>query len=233
MLALTHEINHDGLRFSLTPLQGAKHDIDPIGTAPATRLCRIIAPREVNPKALRMISLLRNLLDRVLLICAVVAGGLVPGFIAQYRQRLGGRLHQARIDLEPWQKIADQLYHGDLNKLIDYHLSSHDPTFHADGSAIRALVTSVQHLQADVDALHTSLFHQVGYLMLHLDTTIARATWGDWVPTFTLSTEGIAFALLFALALWLLFQGLWSILAKIGSPLRQHAPPSLSRRERD
>ena len=53
-------------------------------------------------------SLIRGLVDRVLLICAVVAGGLVPGFISQYRQRLGGMLDQARLDLAPWQRIADQ-----------------------------------------------------------------------------------------------------------------------------
>src|SRR5215469_11999703 len=55
-------------------------------------------------------SLIRGFIDRLLLVCAIVAGGLVPGFIAQYRQRLGGRLDQAQIDLAPWQKIADQYF---------------------------------------------------------------------------------------------------------------------------
>ena len=68
--------------------------------------------------------IVRGLLDRVILVSAAVAGGLVPGFIAQYRQRLGGRLDQARLDLEPWQKLADQFYQGDIDKLIQYHLAS-------------------------------------------------------------------------------------------------------------
>ena len=51
-------------------------------------------------------SYVRGLIDRLLLICAAVAGGLVPGFISQYRQRLGGRLDQARLDLAPWQKLG-------------------------------------------------------------------------------------------------------------------------------
>jgi hypothetical protein len=157
--------------------------------------------------------LVRGLFDRLFLVGAVVAGGLVPGFIAQYRQRLGGRLDQARLDLEAWQKIADQFHHGDIEQLIQFHLSSSDPTFHSEGAVIRALLTTVQQLQGAVNALQSSLFHQISYLALHVDTDLARATFSDWVPTFALSAEGLTFALLFTVALWLLFQLLWSLIA--------------------
>ena len=156
---------------------------------------------------------LHGLLDRLLLVCAAVAGGLVPGFIAQYRQRLGGRLDQAQLDLAPWQRLADQNYQGDIERLIRYHLESSDPTFHAEGGIIRALVTTVQQLQSAVDALHGSLFRQAAYLTLHGDSGLAAATLHDWVPTFALSSEGIVFALTFALAVWLLFEALWHLIA--------------------
>ena len=156
---------------------------------------------------------LRGLLDRILLVGAFVAGGLVPGFIAQYRQRLGGRLDQARLDLAPWQRLADQYYQGDIERLIRYHLDSTDPKFHAEGSIIRTLVETVQRLQSAVDALHGSLFHQAGYLALHADPGLVRATLHDWVPTFALSSEGIVFALAFAVVVWLLFQVLWGLIA--------------------
>src|ERR1700758_45718 len=143
-------------------------------------------------------SFVRGLLDRVLLVCAVVAGGLVPGFIAQYRQRLGGRLDQARVDLARWQPLADQSYQGDIERLIRHHLDSTDPTFHAEGTIIRALVETVQRLQSAVDALHGGLFRQAAYLALHADPGLARATLRDWVPTFALSADGIVFALVFA-----------------------------------
>jgi hypothetical protein len=164
-------------------------------------------------------SLIRGLVDRVLLICAVVAGGLVPGFISQYRQRLGGMLDQAKLDLAPWQRIADQYFHGNLGQLIQYHLASKDPTFHSEGAAISSLVASVQHLQLEVAALHGNLFQQATYLALHGDPAIAHATLGDWVPTFGLSVAGISFALLFALCLWLLFQIVWSASAVGGRGL--------------
>ena len=167
-------------------------------------------------------SFVRGLLDRVLLVCAVVAGGLVPGFIAQYRPRLGGRLDQAQLDLAPWQHLADQYYQGDIEGLIRYHLESSDPKFHAEGAVIRALVANVQQLQSAVDALHGSLFHQAAYLTLHADPCLARATLHDWVPTFSLSSEGIVFALAFAVAVWLLFQVLWRLIALLVP--RGHAP---------
>ena len=156
---------------------------------------------------------LRGLFDRLFLVVAVVAGGLVPGFIAQYRQRLGGRLDQAQLDLEPWQKIADQFHHGDIEALIEYHLQSPDATFHAEGAAIRALVDNVRQLQTAVESLQGSLFQQAGYLAVRGDADLARATFNDWVPTFALSAEGLLFALLFAAAVWSLFHATWWMVA--------------------
>jgi len=153
--------------------------------------------------------LMRGLLDRIVLIVAAVSGGLLPGFIQQYRQRLGGRLDQARLDLAAWQKIADQLFQGDLNQLIRYHAASPDPAFRAEAGVIQQLIATVQHLQEAVAALHGSLLRQVSYLSVHLDASLARATWAGWTPTLSLSLEGLAFAALFALVVWLLFHGLW------------------------
>jgi DUF2937 family protein len=172
-----------------------------------------------------MMSLLRGLLDRLLLVCAVVAGGLVPGFIAQYRQRLGGRLDQARLDLAPWQRLAEQYYQGDIERLIRYHLESSDPKFHAEGAIIRSLVAALQQLQSAVDALQGSPFHQAAYLALHADPGLARATLHDWVPTFALSAEGIVFALVFAVVVWLAFHALWRVFALLGwRRARMHTP---------
>jgi hypothetical protein len=155
----------------------------------------------------------------------VVAGGLVPGFIAQYRQRLGGRLDQARLDLAPWQRLAEQYYQGDIERLIRYHLESSDPKFHAEGAIIRSLVAAVQQLQSAVDALQGSLFHQAAYLALHADPGLARATLHDWVPTFALSAGGIVFALVFAALVWLAFHALWRLFALLGSRrARTHTP---------
>ncbi len=174
--------------------------------------------------------IVRGLLDRVILVCAAVAGGLIPGFIAQYRQRLGGHLDQARLDLAPWQKLADQFYQGDLEKLIQYHLSSADATFHSEGAIIRSLVTTVQQLQAAVDAMHGSLASQAMYLAVHADPALAHATFADWVPAFALSGEGLVFAGVFAAIVWLSFHAVWWLIARGGRALRRPRPPHHPRR---
>ncbi|MBV9621525.1 MAG: DUF2937 family protein [Gammaproteobacteria bacterium] len=152
---------------------------------------------------------LRGVLDRLLLLGGVIGGGLVPGFIAQYRQRLGGRLDQARLDLAAWQQIADQFHHGSLERLIQHHLASPDATFRAEGAVVRGLLASVQQLERALAALHGSLWQQATYLALHGDARLAAATWHDWVPTFALDRDGLLFAGLCGVLLWALFHALW------------------------
>ncbi len=164
--------------------------------------------------------ILRGFLDRLMLLCAAVVGGIVPGFMVQYRQRLGGRLDQARLDLESWQRIADQFFRGDLSKLIQEHLRSADPAFRAEGGAIRSLTETVHRLQSAFDALHGSIFHQFVYLVAHADTGIARATFQDWVPTFSFSIDGLTFAALLALSVWLIFHASWWLLGTAAGRLR-------------
>ena len=169
----------------------------------------------IGPASAKM-SFVRGVLDRLVLVCAVVAGGLVPGFIAQYRQRLGGRLEKARLDLAPWLRLAELNFLGGIGRLIRYHLES----------IIQSLVDTVQQLASAVAALQGSVFHQATYLALHADPGVARATWQDWVPTFALSAEGIVFALLFALLVWLAFHILWRLFALLGaSRKRVHRAP--------
>jgi len=171
--------------------------------------------------------LVRGLLDRLLLVVAAVTAGLVPGFIEQYRQRLGGRLDQARLDLAGWQKIADQLFHGDLNQLISYHAASRDPAFHSEALVIQQLVSTVQQLQQAAAALHGSLLQQASYLTLHMDASLARATMSDWTPTFSLSLQGLAFAFVVAFIVWLLFHTLWWALMRLfRGPAQMRAVPA-------
>jgi hypothetical protein len=70
-------------------------------------------------------------------------------------------------------------------------------------------------LQSAVDALHASLTQQVAYLALHADPSLTRATFNDWVPTFALSSEGLLFAVAFALVVWLIFHALWWLVSRV------------------
>jgi Protein of unknown function (DUF2937) len=151
----------------------------------------------------------RGILDRLVLLAAVLIAACVPSFIAQYRQRLGGRLDQVRADLAPFQAIASHDFGGSLARLIDYHLASPDATFRREGAALQAMVDAVARLRAAVDALNADLVHQCLYLIRHPDYDLLRSTWSAYQPGFTLTVHGVLFALVLGLIVWLLFLALW------------------------
>ncbi|MEP7261449.1 MAG: DUF2937 family protein [Usitatibacter sp.] len=153
--------------------------------------------------------LLRGILDRLVLLAAVLGAACIPSFIAQYRQRLGGRLDQVMRDLAPFQEIANRNHGGDIRALIDHHLRSTDATFHAEGNAIQAMVDAAQALRAAVEGLSAGLWRQFGYLITNADPELARATWATFSPSFGLAPEALLFALAVGVSTWLLFLLAW------------------------
>jgi hypothetical protein len=165
-------------------------------------------------------GIVRGILDRVILLAAIVLASCIPSFIAQYRQRLGGRLDQVHADLAPFQAIADRNFGGSLAKLIDHHIASADTTFHQEGVAIQSMVDAAARLQESLQALNTDLIHQCLYLVSHSDYDLVRSTWSVYQPGFTLTLQGAMFAVVLGLLVWLLFLGLWhgtAALARAGS----------------
>lgn len=169
-------------------------------------------------------ALVRGLLDRVVLLCAVVAAGCVPSFIAQYRQRAAGRLDQVLADLAPFQQIADREHGGNLTALVQYHLQSTDPTFHKEGAALQAMLDSAGQLRALLQGLDTDLYHQSLYLLSHGDLSLARATWNLYQPAFAFTAQSLLFALVIGMLFWLLFLGGWHGVAW-GVRRRRQPPP--------
>lgn len=163
--------------------------------------------------------IVRGILDRLVLLAAVFAAACVPSFIAQYRQRLGGRLDQARDDLAPFQALANRQFGGSLTKLVDHHLASRDTTFHQEGLAIQAMIDAVARLRDALQALDADLVHQCLYLLRHPDYGLLESTWSAFQPGFTLTMQGVLFSLGLGLILWLLFLGIWQgaiALARVG-----------------
>jgi hypothetical protein len=168
-------------------------------------------------------AILRGLLDRIVLVGAVLVAGCAPSFVVQYRQRVGGRLDQVLADLQPFQQIADRLHGGSLDALVQHHLRSSDTTFHAEGAAIQAMVDSEARLRAMLDGLNADLLHQIAWLLAHHDATITRATWEVYQPGFTLSAQSLLVAVGAGMLVWLAFVGVWAGIAWL---LRRAAAPA-------
>jgi len=158
---------------------------------------------------------IRGILDRIILVIGVVAAGCIPSFIAQYRQRVGGRLDQVLQDMAPFQAIANQFHHGSLQELIKYHLASADPTFHDEGAALQGMLDAAERLRQALQALDTDLFHQLVYMLAGTDPLIARATWEIFSPSFNLTPESVVFALVIGFAIWLVFLAVWMTIERL------------------
>jgi hypothetical protein len=160
-------------------------------------------------------TFVRGIIDRIVLVAGIVAAGCVPSFIAQYRQRVGGRLDQVLQDIAPFQEIANQFHHGSLQELIQHHLASPDSTFNKEGAAIQAMLNSAEQLRQAFEALNTDLFHQLLYLLAKIDPVIARATWDIFSPSFNVTVDSVVFAFFVGLIIWLAFFAVWYILASL------------------
>ncbi|MEJ0099753.1 MAG: DUF2937 family protein [Pseudomonadota bacterium] len=155
-------------------------------------------------------GMVRGVLDRLVLIGGVLVGGCVPGYITQYQQRVGGRLDQVKIDLAPFEEIARRFHGGDLHALVAHHLASPDQSFHAEGQAVQGMIDSLARLQAMMEGLTGSVWHQMGYLARHFDGQIGTATWQNYLPSFNLDPASLMVAGAFGVLCWLLFMALWS-----------------------
>lgn len=166
-------------------------------------------------------SLVQGLLDRVVLVGAVLAGGTTPSFLAQYRQRVGGQLEQALLDLTPFQQIANLRHGGSLDALVMYHLGSTDPTFHDEGIAIRTMMDSVLRLREAVEGLSGGLSQQLWYITRYADTDVLRATWEVYQPSFSLTLDGIIFAASVGIVVWILFLFVWWFVSSLFFRMRR------------
>lgn len=148
---------------------------------------------------------LTGLADRVVLVAAFVGGATVPSFVAQYRQRVGGALEQARRDLAPFQELADRMFKGDIRALIDHHWQSSDPVFRAESHAIGQLVDSVDRLGQAHAALQGDLFQQLAYLVRSADGAMLRATWSQFEPAVSFAPATLLAGVCIGAAVWLVF----------------------------
>jgi hypothetical protein len=154
-------------------------------------------------------GLIRAALDRLVLVAATLTGGCVPSFMAQYRQRLGGRLDQVLRDLVPFEQIAQRDFGGSLEALIQHHRDSLDSAFRQEGAAIQQMLDAAARLREAVAALDTNLYGQFAWLVRHADPDLVHATWSAWRPAFDVSLDGLTFAVVAGLSLWVLFLLVW------------------------
>jgi hypothetical protein len=163
-------------------------------------------------RARRDSVMIRGIIYIIVFAAGFSAGGLFPSFSAQYHQRLQAQYDQVSIDLAPFQHIADRFHGGSLDGLVQHHLNSTDPTFHAEGEAIQLMIDSQARLVESKAAAQATYVDQAVYLYQHRDRQVVQATWKAFTPSMVTSENAITFSLTITTAAILLLWGIWSTL---------------------
>jgi hypothetical protein len=135
-----------------------------------------------------------RLLDRVLCVAGAVLFAQAPEFIQQYLQRLGGRLDEARRQLE---QLRDAASRSGLtvDQLAASAASSPEPGVASLGGVIRSASERVDALAAAQNAIGgASAFTRPFAFIRHFDPATARATLSIFRPAVPTTLEGFAYA---------------------------------------
>ena len=155
----------------------------------------------------------RSIIFIAIFVIGFFTGGLFPSFSTQYHLRLQAQYDQVTIDLAPFQEIANQYHGGSLDALVQHHLNSTDPTFHAEGEAIQLMINSQVRLAESKAAAKAPYLDQALYFYRHADNKVAQTTLDSFTPTLVTTENAITFALTVGTITLLLFWAGWALLA--------------------
>jgi hypothetical protein len=149
-----------------------------------------------------------KLLDRALCVTGAVVFSQAPEFMQQYLQRLGGRLDEARRQLEQFKKVATQSGLS-LEQFIAQTNGNADRAVAKLGGVMSEAGARVEHLEtAQMAIQHASPLSRPFVFLQYVDGEIARATWSIYQPAVPTTLEGALYALLGMAVLLTLYYGL-------------------------
>ena len=151
-----------------------------------------------------------SLIPRFLLLCLAAASVLVgiqaPNFVDQYEKRLDAHHLEVQNNLEPFLDIARRFHQGDLGALIAHHERSADPSFQAEGAAIRNLSDRLQRFAQEKLQLQTDLPRQLVWLARDADRELLDETRRSYSFGLLLDQRAVMAGLVFMLVVVLLFE---------------------------
>ncbi|WP_416305567.1 DUF2937 family protein [Neptunicella sp. SCSIO 80796] len=126
----------------------------------------------------------------------IMLGVQLPNWVNQYVQRVDAHFREAELAIAPYQLLADQLFDGSMQALIDKHLQSLEPLFKREAEPIRAQYQRWQYLQKLHQQLQGNFWRQLQHIALHADQAIVNETLESYQATVPLNRLAIICGLL-------------------------------------
>ncbi|MCL6590722.1 MAG: DUF2937 family protein [Firmicutes bacterium] len=158
---------------------------------------------------------LEGLLERCLIVAGAVIFAQFPQYFAQYMQRLGGHLEEARRAVDQYAQAAagNQV---SLQEYINIHLISGNKIFVSTGKLIQGFVDRLNYLENAFNSLQAATpWNRLWVFVRRMDPQIARQTWENFTPGIPATLEALGYALAGILLAWGIYQGLKSFIKLI------------------
>jgi len=156
----------------------------------------------VSGHSFRIWRFFDGLLERFFSFFGGLLFGQFPHFYAQYLQRLGGHLEEARLQLTQYTQAAN-LHHLSLEEYIRIHLDSSNSIFNSSGKIIADLVKRFEMLEKAYLALREAPPLWRGWVFIHYrESDIILETLKDFTPGFPITWEGLSYAVIGIICFW-------------------------------
>jgi hypothetical protein len=159
-----------------------------------------------------VISLLQRYSLKITFALTLLIGLQLPHFLNLYETRLDAHYLESKGQLKQYQKLADFLFEGDLNALVDKHKNSDIALFKAETKIIEALVNRTNFLYLQKVRLQGSVFERFYFLLTQINQPLFVETKKNYKANIVLNKESITVGLIVATLATLLLELLFLLL---------------------
>lgn len=148
-----------------------------------------------------------------------------PHFLTQYETRLDAHYLESKMQLNQYQKLADFLFAGDLNALVEKHKNSNVELFKAETVIIEKLINRADFLEKQKINLQGTMFTRFVFLTTQINKPLFIETQDNYQANIVLNKQSIIVGLIVAtfatLLLELMFFFIPFLIKKINTLLLQ------------
>lgn len=161
---------------------------------------------------------LNHYLSMLCFTAGLLFGVQLPNCLHQYVQRVDAHFQEASLAIAPYQQLADELYNGSMQSLVEEHKTSKVVLFQREAEPILQLYTRWQYLGHLRQQLNNNLMQQLIVVVQQGDSAILDETLSDYQATIPLTPVAIICALIGGVLASILFELISSLLF---APFRQ------------
>ncbi|MEI6897806.1 MAG: DUF2937 family protein [Psychromonas sp.] len=160
-----------------------------------------------------ILSLLRRYSLKLTFALTLLIGLQLPHFLTQYEIRVDAHYLESQAQLKHYQQLADLLFSGDLNALVEKHKNSDIALFKAETTIISTLISRSAFLKKQKMALQGSFYQRFSFLMSQINQPIFIETKNNYKANIVLNQQAIVVGLSLAVVITLLLDILFILLA--------------------